>query len=376
MINGYEVNGAEINGSAGAGLEEIAAIADLIIPTPNIAATMRLDDEEPIVEITASANLTIPAPTINGFLRFSSATGANLTIPTPTITALSGARAVLPLPVPLIAAEASADIWAKVSLSIPLPALSASGHMEPTAKANLAIGTPTISALGGAQVSMTLPRPAVSASGMTDILARGNIVLPLPTVEASAYQDAVARAELTIPVPVSLHGVTQIVGPLPTIQAFATVEEMVELIAYAMNLRNGAMTHYGNYPFRFIVRFQGRNYAFNDSGAYLLEGDDDDGAKIDAHVRLPPTDFGASQEKRGPYVYIGSGDRQQLLVTGEIDERKTVSAATSMAGRNKRAKLPRGAKGRFWAHTIRNVAGGPLDIDSIEILPEVGRRKV
>lgn len=338
----------------------------------NGAGTM--SDQLP--EITATADLIVPTPVISGFAYQSAPVGANLIFPAPSLSAFGGARAALTMPLPVLSASASADIWARASLTVPNPVLSASASMETMARASLTVGLPVIEALGGARAGLSVPLPTINGSAVLDTVARADLVVPLPIIAASAIQDATARADLTFPLPVPLYGGAQLSFPSPTIQASATLEELAELIAYALNVRTGAMTPYDNYPFRFIVRFQGQNLGIGPDGVFLLEGDRDVGENINAHITLPPTDFGVSQEKRGPYVYIGSDDRQQLLVTAEIDEKKTVTAATAMAGRNKRAKMPRGAKGRFWAHTVRNVNGGRLDIDSIEILPEIGRRKV
>ena len=86
-----------------------------------------------------------------------------------------------------------------------------------------------------------------------------------------------------------------------SLKARVTVSEYV---AWVMNLAHNGVTRYPAYPFDFVVRFQGKHYLANSSGIYELGAADDDGEPIDAEFGLPPSDFGSTQEKRCPRLYI------------------------------------------------------------------------
>lgn len=345
MINGHKINGAQINGSG----DTVAFL---------------------------SVNGTLPSLTGSAYLRKTEPTGvSNGVLPKLTGQVFGGATVAGKLP----KLTGAITLTAKTMLAVNgnLPKLTGSVHfeVEQTLSVDGALPSLTGSVLSGAIVTGNLPRligqvsiTAETTLTVTGLLPRlrGSITIDIPTT---------LKVTGTLPALKAQYGV--ITGTLPRLTGTITLTavQVRELVAYAMNIANGAMTRYTDYPFQHIVRFKGHSYGFDATGGYLLEGETDDGDDINAFIQLPDWDFGVSNEKAVPYFYIGTKS-EQLIISATVDEKKTVSAATQMAGRNKRAKFPRRLQGVYWSHKIANINGGAMDIDDIQILPEVKRRKV
>jgi len=197
------------------------------------------------------------------------------------------------------------------------------------------------------------------------------------TGSSSYTLDQMLSVNGTIQRPVALYGL--ISGSIPRVTGVAefTPQEVVDAIAYALNLRSGGLMPYATgYDFDFIVRFQGKSYGLNATGCYLLEGSDDNGTKIAAYLELPTNDFGSSNEKRLDSVYVGSRTGGYFDVTATADEGSSMTVRTQDSGRNNRAKMAKGLKGVNWGIKVANVAGNSMDIDNIQILPAISKRNI
>lgn len=344
---------------------EIVVLADLTAPSASLDGYTG-----------ATGNLSPETPTISASGRETELTGGNLTAITPTVSGHGGGYANLSGKSPSVSGQASADIWGKASLIFKKPVVTGSMTLDVAMVGNLVAAMPSARGYGGAIAALRGTLPRVSASAEADVLARGVLVAAKPVVSGSGYTDTVGHGNLIAPSPVSLYGLGNLVAMRPMVSGSMSVEEARTLIAYAMNISNGAMTRYTGYDFDYIVRFRGKHYGFSAAGCFLLDGDNDNGAAIDAFAEISPSDFGVRQEKRAPYAYVGSEGSEHVVVTATVDERKSVNVRTAMAGRNKRAKMPRGLKGVYWGFRLSNINGGPLHVDGLDVVPEVVRRKV
>tara|TARA_R110002110_G_scaffold415835_1_gene657231 strand:+ start:46848 stop:47651 length:804 start_codon:yes stop_codon:yes gene_type:complete len=237
-----------------------------------------------------------------------------------------------------------------------------------------------IQAYGGGQASLVANRP-FSVSGTMAVGAVGSAILTLgPSAfgfSATGSQEANGRAYLTAPAFRSLFGVYRGTTPLFVLRGLGEIVAELSYRAYAVNIANSALTEYDNFPFNHLARFEGKTIVFADDGAYLLGGDSDNGDDIDAVAELPPGDMGTSLLKRMPFMYIGvMKGGAGLRVSAIGDEVATVASMTTTNGRNRRAKVSRGMKARFWAARIENKNGEDFAVDSVEYLPMVLRRKV
>ena len=147
---------------------------------------------------------------------------------------------------------------------------------------------------------------------------------------------------------------------------------MNNTLAYVTNTKTKQTTRYNNYDFDHVVKFHGKHYGVKVDGLYLLEGNSDDGVQIESSFRINKNDFGVSQLKRVPYLYVDSDDDTD--VTPHIDG--TDSGFIYLAAFDgKRTKLGRGLKGRYWSFEFSSIGGIGFRVRGVEIEPEVMTRK-
>lgn len=150
------------------------------------------------------------------------------------------------------------------------------------------------------------------------------------------------------------------------------------LYTFVLNTENEAITQYDNYNFNSISNNMG---AMSD-GIYELSGEDDEGTAIAAHFKTSLMDFKSSIHKQCPYAYIGlTSDGELMLKTiteqhGKKNERWYKFNHPKDAMDTARVQLGRGVKSRYWQYEISNISGADFDIDSIELLPLVLKRRI
>ena len=157
----------------------------------------------------------------------------------------------------------------------------------------------------------------------------------------------------------------------------STVDKSATGTAWVINANTKAVSMYDEYPFHSLIPHQGKFYGISDEGLFLLEGDDDDGSKIDAFVLTKKTDFGNTTLNRVPYVYAGADAPDGLTVAVHTDEGRFEYSAPATDGlQNTRAKIGMGLRSRFWQVELRNVDGGDMTIESLEVMPTKQDRRI
>lgn len=167
----------------------------------------------------------------------------------------------------------------------------------------------------------------------------------------------------------------------------ASVEEALRLLSsvgrenvfavFALNLTTNASSTYENYAFNSMAEWGDKYIAASDDGLYVLTGDSDDGAPIDASLTLGVEDYGSPRLKTVPYVYVGAVSDAEAYITAKVDGGEEYSyplPASEVLG-TKRAVLGRGLRSRYWQFTISNTDGAAIEIDSMNIeMAELNRR--
>lgn len=333
-----------------------------------------------IPEFDGYMTADLPAITFDGYMSRDGEYGVVKKLPQITFVGQFGSQMKATLPALTIEAEMENEAMMRVDAN--LPGITFSGNMYSGAILTMVRPLPAITGYGqfGSQMTATLPRLEGESTVSAGNVLRLDAQLPQMTLVTEITQDGLISLNATLPVLEPTYGVLKAVLPSITFQG-AIIDTPAEFdvgnySAYAMNLVNDGMTSYANFGFDFIVRFEGEYLGINPDGVRLLEGDDDDGTDISAHIALPPDDFGTSQHKRMNNLYIGAESDGPLMVTATVDEGRNVKVKTAHTGRNRRAKIPKGLSGRFWGFKIENQRGQRFKIDSIESLPDVLRRKV
>lgn len=148
---------------------------------------------------------------------------------------------------------------------------------------------------------------------------------------------------------------------------------------WVVNAKTGAPAEYANYSFNSVAKIGGRYYGASATGLYLLEGDDDAGVAIDAVLRTGRVEVGGGYQARVERAYLGvrsSGKMVLKTITGDQVERWYEGSYDPAGVDTQRVKLGRGVKSRFWQFELINKNGADFELERIELLPVVLKRRV
>ena len=143
--------------------------------------------------------------------------------------------------------------------------------------------------------------------------------------------------------------------------------------AFSTNLETGAVSEYTNYNFNSICG----DLAATDTGIYSLTGADDAGTAIAASIETGKFDFGSSMLKRMTDAYLGVSSDGNLTLTVTTESGTTAYTLTPTTTlETVKANLARGHKGKYWSIKVENVTGSTMELDSIELLPQILSRRI
>lgn len=142
-------------------------------------------------------------------------------------------------------------------------------------------------------------------------------------------------------------------------------------VVWAINRETGASSQYEQYGFNSFFQRADKYYGVADDGIYLLEGDTDAGAPIDALIETGRTNLGYTNEKRVRDVYLGVGSSNELYLKVDVDNQTYVySMRTSgQAVKNRPVEVGWGVKGDYWDFTLVNPDGADFNLASISFMP-------
>ncbi len=147
---------------------------------------------------------------------------------------------------------------------------------------------------------------------------------------------------------------------------------------WVLNLDTMATSQYDDYGFHEFVTVDGKSYGLAEDGIYELIGDDDAGQDIDALIDFGRSDFGSTQKKRVPAVYLGVGSGGKLLLQADADEQVYTYEARSYSDeiKNHRVDIGKGLVGNYWNFTLKNQNGDSFDLETIAFDPNPLTRKI
>lgn len=137
---------------------------------------------------------------------------------------------------------------------------------------------------------------------------------------------------------------------------------------WSVNTATGASSAYEDFPFNSFASIGGKNYGATTDGIYALEGDDDAGSPIQAHVHLGDRDFGTSRLKALPHAYLGVSSQGQMLlrVTAGANTYTYRARSAGVDMQTQRIDLGRGLRANYITLELLNEGGADFDLDSIE----------
>ncbi len=150
-----------------------------------------------------------------------------------------------------------------------------------------------------------------------------------------------------------------------------------------VNTENMARSEYLGFNFNSMCSFNGRYYGAKSDGIYLLEGDNDDGAGIDAAIKLGITDFGSRQNKRVQDAYLGLRNDGNMVLKvntrapdGTLQQHLYELSDNSEALDQTRVKIGKGLKAVYWQFELVNKDGADFELDHLTFYPLALTRRV
>jgi hypothetical protein len=294
--------------------------------------------------------------------------------------------AALEIPVAEIGASIGSSILS-AGLDIPAPEISASIVQGAFLAAALEYPAPDISATikSGGVLSVALQIPAAELSGIIAHANRINAAIRVttPFIVASLRSGEVISGVLEASTPTIIAVIghqSRIVAAIdvPVADIWGEIRSTVALVpirkGFAMNLFHFGVTEYGNYPFNSFCDYHdmGVYIGTSEQGIFLLDGDDDNGVKINAAIQTGTEDLWKDVIKRlreGFAVIRGGPLRLQIV----LDEGRLAPVIRDLLSvrdviHEERIKFPRGLKNRFDSFIWSNLDGSDFDLESFRVM--------
>ena len=240
---------------------------------------------------------------------------------------------------------------------------------------------------GDNYADLTFPALVVASSGLQQGLGQGACQISLLTLQAQGLAGEAGIADLTFPVFTitstgggSYAGTASIILPafileatLETDLASSLTAGIVDISVYTMNLSNFAVSTFTNYPFNSYCLFNGSYLGARADGIYLLSGDQDAAANIEAEMLKEAIGQEVSNKKGIPVIYVNLETDGQYDLTIKSEDQSVAYPGIPYHEdlRLQKIKVGRGLKGRYFGIGLKNRDGGAMRINSIEIPVEI-----
>lgn len=334
------------------------------------------------IELRGSVMKTSGRYQIVASVRESDINAAQIVGPALVMSAYTGPQARLKGPKLNLAASGTVPAMARVSRNLPSLRLVASGTVTEVAGAAISLqGSFSVKSWTGLRAVLVGPG-GFETAGIATTTERAESRISAPShyaIRAEASSVSTAKAVLIGPaLTPAPSGKAWLVAPSLVIRAEAGEVVSVTYESYAINLSNGAVSRYVDFPFDQVLRFGNRHFGVRADGVYELKGDSDNGANIVSEVKTFQTDFSATNMKRVPYVYVVGQAQGEIEVGVQADngtEYQYPTDPSPVAGTQAaRATVGKGVRGNFYSFSFSNPGGESFEIDRIETIVEVTTR--
>jgi hypothetical protein len=170
-------------------------------------------------------------------------------------------------------------------------------------------------------------------------------------------------------------GTNLLAGDLPAItSSFYVQGTALAKRTVVMNLANYGVTHYEGFNFDSLAHYGDVLLGANESGLYLIGGDTDLGAKIEAEVQSGRQDLAAKIPREVWMAYRSDGDAIFTIKTDkglDVYEYTFVPKTIMSEGR---AKIGKGIKGRFFIFGLKNKSGTRLHVNLLRVFGDLIKR--
>lgn len=379
FFGGFATSGLSLIGEVGAGEAALRGVRGMASDYPYGAGEAEL---EPIFTFGAQAlHLSLGllehggGYSVVGFGRQAQVSGLTANLPMPTLQGRFGSKVKLASPRATLAMSATVPQVLRGELRLPFATVAGSGTTGGVGGGNLTLpGRLTTSGRSGGQGAMVASGASLLASGVAGGAARAELsFVGHYTLEAHGEVQQATVWSLSAPsLQVAPSGQAWLVAPAITMVAAGGEIVEASYEAYSINLATGAVTRYTDFAFDNVLRFGDKFFGIRADGVYELAGDTDDGAPIVAQVRTFNTNFGATNIKRVPFMYVsgqvGTDLKVGFVADKGVEYKYPVGLVREQGVHSGRAKAGLGVKGSYYNFSITNEDGQDFQIDRLEAI--------
>lgn len=281
--------------------------------------------------------------------------------------------------------------------SIPMLRLSAEGMDSPLGTADLTLRGLQLDGYGGPFVVGTadveIPIFTLDGLGLPSYIGTADLTIPIITLSAGIYSNEFGTADLVIPSlllsadivegPVGLlsrsipslrldgYGLEGIIGTadLAIPMMFLDIDsDVAGTLTLCLNIKNKAMTIYGNYIFNSMCHFNGKNIGAKSNGLFELTGSYDNGVQIEWNFRTGLLDLEIGRMKKLLQLWFGykaTGDIKLKTIYADGQEYEYDLQSYSDSEHGSRVKIGKGIRTRYLS---LDVSGDiPAEFDVIKL---------
>ena len=268
------------------------------------------------------------------------------------------------------------------TFQVPNPTLTGYGSTDvPVFTIPMAVVTGICSWTGG-NASLVVPSVIISGVGQTGGIGTGIFRIPTATILGGAGSHGSGLFNIPI-----VHFGPQIYGgsgsfiiPFSGPVGYGVLVPITKVYqGIAMNIMNKAISTYRNFAFNSMAYFNGKYLGANDDGIYIIGGNTDMDARINAKLVTGPVDFKTDRLQDVWLTYRADGHLAIVLYVDEDTNARTCDLPTAIAGNEiheEKVKTPRGLAGRFYTIEIKNLSGSDFDLKQISAAVESFKRQV
>ena len=310
-----------------------------------------------------------------GFIRHIPAAGLVAGLPSVRLDGRFGSSWKMQLRPITLSASITAPTVLRGEVELPSVQLHGAGHGGGTAEGKLSLkGRYKLALLTGSKLVVVGPSVLLLAS-----ISHGSLLAAALSTRGAYRLTGVMSKQtrniwaLTGPALKAVPSWAMVItGPAATLSG--EIVEVVDLDheAYAINITTGAVTRYEDFAFDNVLRFGDRFFGVRPDGVYELSGDTDNGEPIVAQVKTFNTDFGKTNLKRVPFVYVVGEAGTDLQVGFAADKKPAINYPVGLVSEHGvkvgRAKAGLGLKGVYYSFTLANTEGQDFQIDRLEAI--------
>ena len=319
-----------------------------------------------------SVGVAVPMQTTTFQVSRGSSFSGALTVPRVQGDSRFGMQFDLTVPLQTLAVSGTFPGWGEAALTVPLQVVYGHGLIGDGYGAALRVPVQTLSTRMGGRGAVVVPVQYLTAQVTAMEYARAGLVAPIQQVLGSLVVSslpwrAALRVPLLIPGP---YGRSALVVPMQAVTGnFALPGLPGEFEAWVMNVRNGGVTRWTNFPFTGFTRLGNKTFAVGQDGnLYLLGGDTDAGEPIQWEFETGIDDLGNPAKKHMPYLYLG-GIIDGVVEIAVIDDLNRVFAYeydTKDRGAvhlTHRRKIGNGIRTVNVGYRLRSTKGAYIELD-------------